>query len=229
MAVRYYDDILVAKLKRWMPEASNLRVLRPDETKRLFELNADDSQDAPLQLPCLAVSRNNDIELILNIKNPKSYAGIKLAQDNTSTKLLNAIPIRLQYQLDIYTKTEIEADEYIRQLLFKLINNPVIKIVIPYNGTEVEQIANIRVLSTISDTSSISERLFPGQFTRWTIQLEIQDAHLYDIPYRKNWHLYITDDEILDQSEVCVLELAENFNDQDPNVEPISVQFKKQN
>ena len=24
-------------------------------------------------------------------------------------------------------------------------------------------------------------------------------------------------------------ELAENFNDQDPNVEPISVQFKKQN
>ena len=229
MAVRYYDDILVAKLKRWMPEASNLRVLRPDETKRLFELNADDSLDTPLQLPCLAVSRNNDIELILNIKNPKSYAGIKLAQDNTSTKLLNAIPIRLQYQLDIYTKTEIEADEYIRQLLFKLINNPVIKIVIPYNGTEVEQIANIRVLSTISDTSSISERLFPGQFTRWTIQLEIQDAHLYDIPYRKNWHLYITEDEFLDHTELSALELAENFNDQDPNIEPISVQFKKQN
>lgn len=229
MAVRYYDDILVAKLKRWMPESSNLRVLRPDETKRLFELNADDSLDTPLQLPCLAVSRNNDIELILNIKNPKSYAGLKLVQDTTSTKLLNAIPIRLQYQLDIYTKTEVEADEYIRQLLFKLINNPVIKIVIPYNGTEVEQIANIRVLSTISDTSSISERLFPGQFTRWTIQLEIQDAHLYDIPYRKNWHLYITEDEFLDRTELSALELAENFDDQDPNVEPISVQFKKQN
>jgi hypothetical protein len=186
MAVRYYDDVLVAKLKRWTPSTSKIRVLRPSETKRFFELNADDTNDKPLTLPCIALSRNNDIELVINVKAPRSYAGIKLNQTSNETMLLNAIPIRIQYQLDIYTKTEEEGDEYIRQYLFKLINNPVIKIMVPYNGADVEQIANIRVLNTISDTSEISERLFPGQFVKWTIQLEIQDAFLYDVPYRKN-------------------------------------------
>ena len=76
MACRYYDDLIVGKLQHWLPEASNLRVLKPDETKRLFELTADDTNDNPFKLPLVAVSRNNDIELLLNIKNPKSFDGL---------------------------------------------------------------------------------------------------------------------------------------------------------
>jgi hypothetical protein len=165
MAIRYYDDVLVAKLKRWNPSAE-IRVLKPSEVKRLFALNAEDTKDSPLTLPCIALSRNNDLEIEVNYKTPKSYAGLKLQQNTAGTTMLNAIPVRPQYQLDIYTKTAEEGDEYLRQYLFKLINNPVIKIVLPYNGFEVEQIANIRVLSTVSDTSEISERIFSGQFTR---------------------------------------------------------------
>lgn len=143
-----------------------MRVLKPNEVKRLFAASAEDSGDKPLALPCIALSRNNDLEIGVNVKTPKSYAGLKVRQTEAETLVLNAIPVRPQYQLDIYTKTAEEGDEYLRQYLFKLINNPVIKIVIPYNGSNVEQIANIRVLSTVSDTSEISERLFPGQFTR---------------------------------------------------------------
>ena len=210
MAVRYYDDVLAAKLKRWNP-TTNLRILKPNEVKRLFALSAEDSGDKPVTLPCIALSRNNDIELVMNFKTPKSYAGLKLSQTESETALLNAIPIRLQYQLDIYTKTAEEGDEYLRQYLFKLINNPVIKIVVPYNGFEVEQIANIRVLNTVSDTSEISERLFPGQFNRWTIQLEIQDAFLYDIPYKRNWKLYATDSELLSKDEYSTFEVGESL------------------
>ena len=100
------------------------------------------------------------------MKTPKSYAGLKVRQTEAETLLFNAIPVRPQYQLDIYTKTAEEGDEYLRQYLFKLINNPVIKITVPYNGVDIEQIANIRVLNTVSDTSEVSERLFPGQFNR---------------------------------------------------------------
>ena len=127
MACRYYDDLIVGKLQHWLPEASNLRVLKPDETKRLFELTADDTNDNPFKLPLVAVSRNNDIELLLNIKNPKSFDGLTLNAGQQSADLsrlnpqdykeavkhipdgvlkLNVIPIKLQYQLDIYTKTE---------------------------------------------------------------------------------------------------------------------------
>lgn len=229
MAVRYYDDVLVAKIQRWLP-SSSLRVLKPNETKRFFELTAEESRSESISLPCIALSRNNDIELGLSYKTPKSYAGIKLQQTPAETLLLNAIPIKVQYQMDIYTKTAEEGDEYLRQYLFKLINNPVIKIAVPYNGVNVEQIANIRILNNISDTSEIAERLFPGQFTRWTIQLEIQDAFLYDVPYRKNWQLYVSDTEILPPEECSALELVELLTPENPQTdikEPLDFNFQR--
>lgn len=229
MAIRYYDDVLAAKLKRWNP-ASDLRILKPNEVKRLFALAAEDSLDKPLTLPCIALSRNNDLEIVTNIKTPKSYAGLKVRQTEAETMLLNAIPVRPQYQVDIYTKTAEEGDEYLRQYLFKLINNPVIKIIVPYNGVDMEQIANIRVLNTVSDTSEVSERLFPGQFNRWTIQLEIQDAFLYDVPYRKNWKLYIDDTETLPEEECSTFEVGEDLLIRDlknDEIEPLTFNFQK--
>ena len=189
MAIRYYDDALIYKLKKWIPENTNLRVLKPDESKRLFELTAEDTKDKPLTLPFIALSRNPDLELSLNIKNSRSYDGLKIYGDDIKTAQLNIIPIVPEYQLDIYAKTVEEADEYLRCFLFKLINNPVITIDIPYNDSQISHIANIRVLETVSDTSGIQERLFSGQFNRWTIQLEIQDAFLFNIPMRKNWKI----------------------------------------
>jgi hypothetical protein len=239
MAVRYYDDVLAAKLKRWNPSA-DLRILKPNEVKRLFALNAEDTKDKPLTLPCIALSRNNDLEISVNVKNPRSYAGLKLSPNAAEmrrltttpdgTLILNAIPVKPVYQLDIYTKTAEEGDEYLRQYLFKLINNPVIKIVIPYNGVEVEQIANIRVLNTVSDTSEVSERLFAGQFTRWTIQLEIQDAFLYDIPYKKNWKLFVDANEALTEAEYSTFEVGESLTNPDPNtdeIHPVHFHFYK--
>jgi hypothetical protein len=198
-----------------------LRVLKPNEVKRLFATSAEDSGDKPLSLPCIALSRNNDLEIETNIKTPKSYAGLKVRQTEAETLLFNAIPVRPQYQLDIYTKTAEEGDEYLRQYLFKLINNPVIKITVPYNGVDIEQIANIRVLNTVSDTSEISERLFPGQFNRWTLQLEIQDAFLYDVPYRKNWKLYVTESEVLSNDEYSTFEVGEHLRTLNPETDMI--------
>ena len=210
MACRYYDDILVAKILKWLPENTNLRVLGPSESKKLFELTADDTQDQPFKLPLITLTRSKDIELLSTIKQPKSYEGLKLLSTPEETLHLNVIPIKLLYDLTIYTKTEEEVDEYVRNFLFKLINNPVIKVRIPYNNTQIEHVANIRVLSNISDTSDISERIFSGQFHCWTIQLEIQDAFLFSLPYRRNWQLCVEDntEEYLELSKVVGLQSA---------------------
>lgn len=119
MAIRYYDDAIIQKLQSWLPENTNLRVIRPDETKRLFELLANDQNDKPLTLPFIALSRNTDLELRSNIKQPRSYDGLRLRnlETNTSaeftntTPVLNVIPISVKYQLDIYTKYADEGDE----------------------------------------------------------------------------------------------------------------------
>ena len=131
-----------------------------------MELKADDSRDKQLRLPFIALSRNNEIELLLNVKNPRSFDGLTLNKTEEKTLQMNVIPVKLQYQLDIFAKTQVEAEQYVREYLFKLINNPTIKIVIPYNGQEIPQIANIKVLSNVADTSDIPQRLFVGQFTR---------------------------------------------------------------
>jgi len=190
MAIRFYDEALTYKLNRWMPESSKIRVLSPDESKKLFMLTADDTKDKPFRLPIISLSRNNDVELLLNIKNSRSFDGLKLyteVDNKHDVAQWNIIPIKLVYQLDIYTKTADDCEEYMRNFLFKIINNPTMKIGIPYNGFNLQHIANIRVLNTVSETSGIPERLFSGQFHRWTIQLEIQDAFLFNVPYNKNW------------------------------------------
>ena len=191
MAISYYDEAVVQKIKSWLPDASKLRVLSPDESSRLIQLNADDAKDKPLKLPLIAISRNKDLEIESTIKQNKSFDGLIIDKDITSatTVHMNVIPIKTTYQLDIYTKKRIEADEYIRQYLFKLINNPQIIIEIPYNNYIIRHTANLRVLNTVSDTSDIPTHLFAGQFYKWTIQLELHDGFLFSIPQKGGWRI----------------------------------------
>jgi hypothetical protein len=212
MAISYYDDAITAKIKGWLADTSNLRVLNPDETKRVIELSAEDSGDKPLQLPLLTISRNKELEITNAIKQSKSFDGLIIQEDtvNAATVHMNVIPVKTLYQLDIYTKKQLEADEYVRQFLFKLINNPQIIVEIPYNNYVVKHTANLRVLNSVSDTSDIPNHLFPGQFYRWTIQLELQDGFLFSIPYKKNWRFIGFElalcDRIEDPKELDIIE-----------------------
>ena len=189
MSLRYYDEILTEKIKRWVPEAAHMRVLKPEETKRLLETAADDTNDAPIRLPFIALSRGTTVDIETNIKTIRSYSGLTISGDSSQVTHLNAIPIVLKYTLDIYTKTMEEGDEYLRSFLFKLINNPKMCIALKYNGVCLEHTAYLRVGESVEDTSAISERLFSGQFTKWTIDLTIYDAFFFNIPYRQTWTL----------------------------------------
>ena len=191
MAISYYDEAVTQKIKSWLADTSKLRVLSPDESTRLIQLTAEDSNDKPLKLPLMSISRNKDIEIASAIKQNKSFEGLVIdtTDGGAATVHLNVIPIKTTYQLDIYTKKRIEADEYVRQYLFKLINNPQIIIEIPYSNYLVKHTANLRVLNTVSDTSDIPTHLFAGQFYKWTIQLELQDGFLFSIPQKPSWRL----------------------------------------
>ena len=231
MAVRYYDDAITYKLKSWIPDNSRLRVLAPNESKRLIELRALDSGDKPFDLPVVALSRKPEIELLTNIKHSKSYNGLQITSKpgtngslaSGSTALMNVIPIRVEYQLDIYTKTQDECEEYVRNFLFKMINNPLIVIEIPYNDVDIHHTANIRVLPNVADTSDITEHLFPGQFTRWTIQFELQDGFLFSIPYKQNWSFMSPGLELVNKlSDPINSGILEEVSQLDETFDPLS-------
>ena len=202
MAVRYYDEAIYNKIQGWVTD-KRMTILKPDEVTRLFQVVADKSNDKPIKLPLIAISRDRSITLSVSTKRNLTYDGLKVgsSQEQNKTIQLNAIPITINYQIDIYTQKYEEADVYLREFIFQLINHPKLEIEIPYNGVKISHVANLRLQPEISYNSDISERLFPGQFTRWTLQLELQDAYLFNTPVKNNYKMAEGIDNNLDMDE----------------------------
>ena len=188
MAIRFYDEAIANKINSWLPKSKNrkIQVLKPDEVKRLFSIEADERNDKPIQLPLIAISRDTQIDVMHPTKRAMSFDGMMLESDGKHTIQLDAVPISITYQIDMYTRHFDEGDELLREMIFKIINNPQLVIELPYNNQKLKQVCAMKLQGSVEDTSSISERLFSGQFTRWTLRVDIDGAYLYSIPYVDN-------------------------------------------
>jgi hypothetical protein len=140
--------------------------LGPEESRYLFQIRADQTQDKPLKLPLISLSRNTDVELDFPHKKPLSFDGKMIAAAGDYSYQIDAIPMRLQYQLDIYTRYAAEGDEYMRNFVFNFVNHPKLLIHLPYNNAQVTHTANVDILSPVSENSDIPQHLFKDQFTR---------------------------------------------------------------
>lgn len=185
MAVRFYDEALLKKFQKWTAD-TQVHLTGINETRRLFEVVADTNNDRPIQFPLIALSRNGGYTIQEKYKQPRSYNGSALVVTTDSGAKLNAIPIGISYQIDIYTRELAEADEYARNIVFNIINYPKLNIEIPYEDSGLTHDANIRLITDVEDNSDIPERLISGQFTRFTIGIDIDDAYLFDVRVKDN-------------------------------------------
>jgi hypothetical protein len=197
MSIGLIDDALYTKIQSWIKDP-NLVFLKPNETLRLFQTVADQTNDKPITLPLIALSRDNDIEILQTNKKPLSFSGRILGANSKNIQLLNGIPIEVSYQLDIYTRGFAEGDEYLRNFIFNFVNHPRMTITIPYNKINFKHTANVRVNATVTDTSDIPQRLFSGQFTRWTIKLNVDDCYIFSVPTNTTPSLELGTVEIAD-------------------------------
>ena len=181
MSIRYYDEALVDKIKRWVKDP-NLQIIKPEESTRLFEMVADENKDQPLSLPLISISRDRSIEIINTQKQIKTFQGFNQSNKESINIPANVIPINVGYQIDIYTKGMIEADEYVRNFVFNFINYPRMKINIPYNNLNVEHVVDLRLDSNIADNSDIKEHLFSDEFVRFTLKINLEGAYLFSLP-----------------------------------------------
>lgn len=199
MSVALYDDALQKKLERWTKDTS-VTILTPSETKELFSITADLQNDKPLKLPLIALRRASGFSLLSTAKRPLSFDGATLDATHEKASQLNGIPISIPYQIDVYTRYQHEADEYIRNLVFNIINFPKIEVCIPYNNENYIHDSNIRLNTEVADNSDIPERLISGQFTRMSLSIYVDDAYLWDVRYRDVYSIetevYIEDNKI---------------------------------
>ena len=143
-------------------------------------------------------------------KRPLTYNGAVTHQTLQKSRSVNAIPITISYQLDVYTRYLYEADAYIRDLVFNLINHPIVNATIPYKSINKIHSAKITLASDITDNSDIPERLIRDSFSRQTISFYI-DGQLFDYKPYDNWKIDCCNSTLLLNDEE--LKLANNSID----------------
>ena len=188
MALYLYDESLVNKIKGWT-QNTDVRVYGPNETARLFSTIADENNDEPVRLPLISISRPEGFTITNVNKQPLSFDGLTMEASYDKSIMLNAIPISLSYQIDIYTRYQKEADEFARNFIFNIVNFPVLTVKLPYNNSNIEHDSIIYLDGNVADNSDVPERIVPGQFTRYTLNISVPDAYLWDVRVRDNVHV----------------------------------------
>ena len=185
MSVGLYDEAILKKFQGWTKDTA-VTIVSPNDSRSLFSTIIDAQNDEPLKLPLIALKRPGGFTILRTGKNPLSHNGLTLDKNTDLVSKLNAIPISIPYQIDVYTRYQNEADEYIRNLVFNIINYPKLDIVIPYNSENRIHYSNIRLAGDVEDNSDIPERLVRGQFTRMTMRIDVDDAYLFDVRNSKS-------------------------------------------
>lgn len=207
MSTRFYDEALVKKFTYWTKN-TNMKIYSPSETRRLFEVIADQSDDKPIKLPIICIRRNGGFQITNTNKQPLSYNAATVGKTDDKVMNLNAIPIELRYQIDIYTRYFSEADEFARNFVFNIINFPTLSVLLPYLDEDIMHNSTIQLASDVEDNSDIPERFVQGNFTRLTLNLIVPDAYLWDLRVRDTSSIIggqviaDTENEIIDENQL---------------------------
>ena len=214
MGVRFYDKALLEKLRGWIKDP-NATILGPGDINRTFQILADKKSDKPITLPLIVLSRDGSVNVTNTSKRPLSFDAQKLilSQDGSKSVKLNAVPIELNYQLDIVTKFYAEADEYVRNFVFNLINYPKVQITIPYNDVNYVHNSAITLDPNIVDNSDNPQRLFQGQLSDWSIKFSVNDAYLFSVPFMRTWNISSPIELDVKQDDVQYLREYIEYND----------------
>lgn len=197
MSAFLYDKALVEKFQKWTSK-SKTQVYGPSETRRLFEITADSTTDSKIKLPLIAISRDMGYEIVNagTTRRPLSYDGVDRSYEpeTNSMKIINAIPISITYQVDVYARKAEEADILMRNLVFNIVNYPAMEVSIP--DADLNHTARISLASsTITDNSNMPERFFEGNMTVLSAIVAIDDAYLWDVRQHRNAEVEIRIDD----------------------------------
>lgn len=207
MSTYLYDEALVNKFKSWTYK-SEIKIFGPNETSRVFEVKADKEGDKPIQLPLIYIERDRGFNIINagTTRRPLSYDGKDINVDSKQGQVLNAIPISLAYQVNVYARYAKEADILIRNLIFNVVNYPALEITVPKVGIYNEKtgdyddfIHTARIEfgnTTIQDNSNEKERFIEGNYTKLSFLILINDAYLWDLREHRTAEIDLRIDDI---------------------------------
>lgn len=174
MSVHRYDKAIVDHFREIFDD-TRIHILPVEQAIRFTgQLRQDDVKFPLISTNRLGWSiRTNDINF-----NALRTGGYQNRNDNGTNTFAQTIPIRINYQMDVFTVDKISGDELIRELVFHILQNPTLQVEVPYK-IGMKHVFNIFLDSDIVDNSDTVEHINKGVLFRNTLTFYTDDAYLF--------------------------------------------------
>lgn len=172
MNVCTYDDAIINDL-RIITQDSRIHITPANNVFNLIGRLEDDV----IEMPLISLTRTG-----WSLSDSKPHAakfdGGLVSVDESGIKRVQVIPISINYQLDVWTKSREENDNILRELIFYYSTHPSLLINIDHN-LNISHYFNIFIDSNIEDNSDIIEHKNRGEYFRQTLSIYTDDAYLW--------------------------------------------------
>lgn len=176
--VYLYDDAIIKDLR---DKISDERVTITPYDNLINSLGKSENDE--IKLPIISIARTGwsiSDSRPHSMKFTGELSEIRNTGIGNNKEIVNvyAMPIRINYLLDVWTRRRLDNDNIMRELIFYYSINPTLQITIPYN-LGAEKNFNIMFGNDIEDNSNIPEHKNIGEYIRQTIPFYVDDAYLW--------------------------------------------------
>jgi len=187
ISVNLYDDAIVTKL-RTLLNNDKIFITPPDNVFRIIDKTADDV----INLPMISLTRTGFSIRLDKVQHSMMFEGsiTDMDADTHKSKRVQTIPIRINYLMDVWTRTRHENDVIVRDLVLYFMTHPTMNIEIPYNLNKTFNF-NMFLDADIEDNSDIVAHKDRGIYYRQTISMYTDDAYLFKSSTRNPTYLDI--------------------------------------
>lgn len=174
MSVKAYDDAIINEFRRIFND--NTIYILPVENAIRFsaQLNRDN-----VKFPMISTTRLGYSIRHENVSFPAKMIGSFVTRDGKNNNLFaQSVPIRIEYQMDVFTVDRQSCDEIIRELIFFFLQHPTLVAHFEY-GLNIDHNFNLYLNDDIVDNSDTVEHVNSGVMFRNTLTFYADDALLF--------------------------------------------------
>lgn len=174
MSVKAYDDAIVSRFRSIFND-STISILPPENAIRyIAQLRKD-----KVELPLISIMRTGYSIVGSMVNQSAKMTGSFTRRDDVNNGLFaRSLPIRIEYQLDVYTVDRWSNDELCRELIFFFYQHPTLKAHFDY-GLGIDHNFNLFIDDDIVDNSDTVNHTDFGVMFRSTFTFYTDDARLF--------------------------------------------------
>lgn len=173
MSFGCYDKAIIENFQKLF-NTGNVHILPVEDALRFTsQLNRDD-----VEFPLISTTRLGITILSSEVNQAQKTTGHLVRRDGYNNNVFaQSIPIRIEYQLDIFTVERWACDEITRELIFYFYQHPTLVAHFDY-GLNIEHNFNLFLNDDVVDNSDTIEHVNTGVKFRNTLTFYTDDARL---------------------------------------------------